>query len=207
MSLLILDFGYRSLELTEIGVFTKDELCVGAALFEPHSSICNPRSAIGLAVWGDDPSTEAVDGALPGESLTFRIWTGELETTVEFTPVEGAAVYEPDGLLIGALEAPAAIPIRFEVAGAFPNPFNSATCVAFGLPEPGEVSIEITDIRGRRVAEATLPHCNAGNVKWFWSARDDAGAPLPSGVYIGKVVYRPGAGASVEARFKVSLLK
>jgi len=47
------------------------------------------------------------------------------------------------------------VPRTFTLRGNYPNPFNSSTHIAFDLPEPAMVRVEISDLLGRRVK--TIP--------------------------------------------------
>ena len=51
----------------EIGVFTPNGLCVGAKRWTGESNIS-------IVAWGDNDQTLEQDGALPNDSLSFRIW-------------------------------------------------------------------------------------------------------------------------------------
>ncbi|MBM3325473.1 MAG: choice-of-anchor D domain-containing protein, partial [Calditrichaeota bacterium] len=63
--------GRPLVEGDEIGVFTRDELCAGAVILEPIGGNVFPT---GLAAWGDDANTGAVDGFIPNEEFAFRYW-------------------------------------------------------------------------------------------------------------------------------------
>lgn len=55
----------------EIGVFTPAGLCVGAVAVS---------SNLGFSAWQDDSQTPAVDGYIPGESMSFRFWHNATQT-------------------------------------------------------------------------------------------------------------------------------
>lgn len=75
-------------------------------------------------------------------------------------------------------------PAAFALHPASPNPFNPSTVLAFDLPGPAEVSLQIYDAAGRRVrtllADAPVA---AGRNRATWNGRDDAGRTAPAGVY------------------------
>ena len=66
---------------------------------------------------------------------------------------------------------------------ASPNPFRSATRVAFALPEAAAVHAEVLDVRGRRVAVIADDGYAAGSHELQWDGRDDTGRATPSGLY------------------------
>lgn len=60
-----------------------------------------------------------------------------------------------------------------------PNPFNSEQQIAYHLPEPGPVKIEIYDLLGRLVANHFEERAPAGRSSWLWRADPE----LSSGLY------------------------
>ena len=86
---------------------------------------------------------------------------------------------------------------------AFPNPFNPTTVLSFELPIAATVTLRIYDLAGRRVATLLEGSVRApGHHSVDWLGRNDAGAPVPSGVYLARLV---AAGRSAE--LKLTLLK
>jgi hypothetical protein len=75
-------------------------------------------------------------------------------------------------------------PQRYELEQNYPNPFNPTTTINFSLPAPGDVCLTIYDLLGREVKTLADEQLPAGEHRVSWDARDDNGAPLPSGVYI-----------------------
>ncbi|MFY0685451.1 MAG: T9SS type A sorting domain-containing protein, partial [Balneola sp.] len=80
----------------------------------------------------------------------------------------------------------------------YPNPFNPSTSIAFGLPASGNVTLEVFDLLGRKVA--TLLH-NENRTAGRHTINFDASS-LSSGMYI----YRLKAGNSVVTK-KLTLIK
>jgi aminopeptidase N len=64
-----------------------------------------------------------------------------------------------------------------------PNPFNPSTLLRFELPSRAAVKLRILDSRGRIVTVLRPGTLGAGPHSLRWSARDQQGAPLSSGVY------------------------
>ena len=66
-----------------------------------------------------------------------------------------------------------------------PNPFNPVTRIRFGLPRPAEVTLEIFDVRGRRVTSLLQGEPRqAGYHTAVWTGLDDNGSRVSSGVYL-----------------------
>ncbi|HET9253564.1 MAG TPA: FlgD immunoglobulin-like domain containing protein [Candidatus Eisenbacteria bacterium] len=65
-----------------------------------------------------------------------------------------------------------------------PNPFNPRTTIRFMVPKAGPGSLTIYDVNGRRVATPLQGELTEGEHRVAWEAKDHAGRPLPSGVYL-----------------------
>lgn len=112
------------------------------------------------------------------------------------------------GLLVGALPvgcgaSPATLPpvARLD-AGNTPNPFNPATVIWFELREPGPVTLRIHDLRGAEVYTHTWDQAPAGRTQMTWRGIDQAGRPVPSGLYLYRV-----EGAGTFASRRMSLIR
>jgi hypothetical protein len=87
---------------------------------------------------------------------------------------------------------------------AAPNPFNPRTMIHFELGSPGQVAIDICDVRGRRVRTLAPGRLIAGPHQATWDGSDDAGHPVASGTYL----YRMSVdGNAVAGASKAVLLK
>ncbi|MFN3820881.1 MAG: FlgD immunoglobulin-like domain containing protein, partial [bacterium] len=136
----------------------------------------------GLAVWGDDPSTDIVEGLREGEAFALKIWSakadGEYDLKITALREGSGLVFEPDGFV--ALEGAAVvIPEEFFLSFNYPNPFNSLTRLEFGLPEEAEVVVKVYDLAGREVATLAQGKLQAGLHRVVWDARNAS-----AGLYI-----------------------
>jgi carboxypeptidase T len=77
-----------------------------------------------------------------------------------------------------------------------PNPARGATTITFELASPGSARLEVFDCAGRKVRTLHAGHAGAGAHELSWDVSDDAGRPLPPGVY----VYRLDAGGKTLSR-------
>ncbi|MBU0520243.1 T9SS type A sorting domain-containing protein, partial [bacterium] len=86
---------------------------------------------------------------------------------------------------------------KFELVGAYPNPFNPTTTISYALPTAGSVELSVFDISGREVAKLVDGYRDIGvhNVQF-----DATG--LASGVYL----YRLNANGNVAVN-KMVLMK
>jgi hypothetical protein len=78
----------------------------------------------------------------------------------------------------------AAIPADFELSGNYPNPFNSATTVRFGVPEAAQVTITVFDILGRKVRTVADREFAPGYHSIVWDGRDSRYREVSSGIYL-----------------------
>ncbi len=97
---------------------------------------------------------------------------------------------------------PPPIPSQFRLAQNYPNPFNQNTIIQVDLPESGDLSIDILNVLGQRVATVFNGTLAAGYYHFDWNGIDHDGKELESGVYF----YRLRQGDHVETR-KMVLLK
>jgi hypothetical protein len=91
---------------------------------------------------------------------------------------------------------------RFGLAQNSPNPFNPKTTIAFTLPEPAAVSLEIFDVAGHKVVTLVDEPLDAGPHSVNWDGMTDDGERAASGVYF----YQLMAGEEKTTR-KMVLLK
>ena len=103
---------------------------------------------------------------------------------------------------VSAVDEPDDVPTRSLLVGAYPNPFNPSTTIAFRLAATGPVELGIYDLQGRLVRQLVAETLSAGSHDVVWDGRDRAGRVTGSGVYL----YRLRAGDLTETR-KIMLVK
>lgn len=91
---------------------------------------------------------------------------------------------------------------KFGLAQNRPNPFNPKTTIAFNLVVPGDVTLEVYDVAGRRVVTLLDRHMDAGAHLAHWDGTVGNGERAASGVYF----YKLTAGDQETSR-KMVLLK
>jgi len=75
-------------------------------------------------------------------------------------------------------------PSRLTMSGNYPNPFNPATTIRYGVPEPGgHVAMRVFDATGRLVRTLVDREMRAGYYTALWNGMSDSGEPLASGIY------------------------
>lgn len=78
----------------------------------------------------------------------------------------------------------AALPAAYALEGGYPNPFNPATTIAFQIPEPAAVVLEIFDVMGHQARRLLDGPMEGGRHHVRWDSRDDSGRPVASGTYL-----------------------
>lgn len=78
-----------------------------------------------------------------------------------------------------------AVPPSALALTAAPNPFgDGGTRLSFALAAPGNVTLDVYDVRGRRVRTLDLESLAAGSHTVAWDGTDGAGRTVAPGVYI-----------------------
>jgi len=177
MSILITSIsGVDIYEGDQIGAFDVNGCLVGAGMIDTESRC-------GLAVWGDDPSTEEIDGLQSGEAFELRLWDTKYDKELSMNTLalrkNKSLVYETDSFVVLDVMAEQAIPENFYLANAYPNPFNATTRLSYGLPKTNLVSIRVYDVSGRLVATLVDGQVDAGHYVAVWNGIDAA-----AGIYI-----------------------
>lgn len=71
----------------------------------------------------------------------------------------------------------------FRLSAGVPTPFSDRTDVRFALPSRAAHSLVVYDVSGRQVRRLSGGVLDAGSHTATWDGRDDAGRPVPAGVY------------------------
>jgi hypothetical protein len=177
--------GDRITVKTSTGVIVGEALAGSNGVFMVH-------------VYGDDPTTNLVDGAKSGESLVFEV--NGVAAEVE----NGSTVWtERKSSQITLLSAGAnPLPTNYSLLQNYPNPFNAGTNIAFRLPADGEVTLTVYNVLGNPVRTLQNGRMEAGDHTINWDGRDNNGSTVQSGVYF----YRLSAAKWSETK-KMTLLK
>ena len=153
----------------EIAAYSGNGMLVG--------SVTYTGSATAITVWGDDITTDEVEGLLEGEEISFELWRKSEDKVEELKIhnwVEGNNVYSVNGIAIaGDISAVESV-VGYELYPNVPNPFGLRTSISFFTPESGDVKIGVYDMLGNLVEELTNDHYNAGMYMLEFSSEDIA---------------------------------
>jgi photosystem II stability/assembly factor-like uncharacterized protein len=106
-----------------------------------------------------------------------------------------------DNLLIQdkvtAVEAEPPVPLAFNLAQNYPNPFSSAarsraagnpsTTIKYALPQPSEVQLIVYNALGQKVRTLVDDKQAPGTYQVVWNGTNDAGETVATGVYFYKI--------------------
>lgn len=132
--------------------------------------------------------TSYVQSELSGNKLASFCLVDTLNngTDVRFWSTRPNAAIGPALVLYTATDAEeniTSLPESFSVAQNFPNPFNPATTVAYGLMERANVSVKVYDVLGTYVATLFEGEKAAGQHTAVWNGKAANGSSAASGLY------------------------
>jgi len=78
----------------------------------------------------------------------------------------------------------------FTLSDAFPNPFNLETNINFRIEIPGNVSVSIFNITGKKIKNLVNNFYQAGNYTLKWNAQDNKNNIVESGAYFLRMKYK-----------------
>jgi len=84
------------------------------------------------------------------------------------------------------------LPERTVLRQNHPNPFNPSTRIRFDLARGTEVTMTIFNILGNPIRELLKGRYPAGSTEITWDGTDQAGRPVPSGIYFYELVTEVG---------------
>jgi hypothetical protein len=128
--------------------------------------------------WGVD----GVDAVLCPDRIRSQI-----SGPVRFQPMTNAR-HDTCDVAVGVEDLVLLEPDRVVISQNQPNPFSSATRIAFNVPWDGaRTRLDVFDVRGARLAVLLDAPLTQGRHIFAWDGRDSQGRPLASGVYFCRV--------------------
>jgi hypothetical protein len=95
------------------------------------------------------------------------------------------------------------VPTVYSLGQNYPNPFNPSTTIAFGLPVQSQVTVQVFNLLGQKVAEVAGGVYSAGYHDVVWNGTINGGGSASSGVYF----YRIEARSAVDGQQFVDVRK
>ncbi len=144
-----------------------------------------------FAIWGADPIAKKKDGCTPGAMITFKLWDGTREYSLDYTPANGTKPkYAVDGVYLGSLSVPSGYFIkRFDLTNAYPNPFKGFIRISFDIPSlegmnSQDIELNVYDMKGSLVHQIAKGAYQPGHYTVTWAATESRVASLGSSIYI-----------------------
>lgn len=136
-------------------------------------------------IYGDDLTTDKVDGAIVSEELIVKVNGNPASPTIrwlgdrEFQKIDLASRIR-------------IIPSVSWLGQNYPNPFNPETWFPYALSESAKVTVQIYDLSGSIVRTINLGEKSPGvydirKLAAYWNGRNDAGERVSSGLYFYKL--------------------
>ena len=164
-----IELGYES----KVNIFSENGLIVG------EMEILEGGYLLTGAVYGDDKTTEEIDGAIEGERLIFKLGNVVLSSTdITFS---GDMNLQKVDLVFSE------IPLEFTVIGNFPNPFNPSTTIRYGTSQERQVNIIISDLLGKEVKSFLVSKNMPGYHSVVWNGKDNQDRSVSTGVYLYRI--------------------
>ena len=129
----------------------------------------------GTGTWIGDGT---LDGTLEFDSIQLTYEPGQPVTGVYY--IDDLRVVTRDYLALG--DEGVGHPLEFALLPNYPNPFNPWTSIPFTLPENADVSIQVYDLKGHKVAHLLSGPLAAGHHVTRWNA-----SAMSSGLYLVKM--------------------
>ncbi|MCD4828439.1 MAG: T9SS type A sorting domain-containing protein [Candidatus Cloacimonetes bacterium] len=118
-----------------------------------------------------------IDCKLPlGEDMPWTTFRGNLRRTACYTDMNTNPAGDDE-----------LAPLRTELTGNHPNPFNPTTTIAFSLAKPSHSTLCVYNIRGQLVRTLVNGYRAEGSHSVVWQGDDDNGRPVASGVYFSRL--------------------
>ena len=78
-------------------------------------------------------------------------------------------------------------PVLTLSASNYPNPFNPETTISFTVPQNGQTSVKVYNLKGQEVRSLLNKEMTAGSSSIVWNGTDNSGDNVASGLYFVRV--------------------
>ncbi len=165
-------------DLMEANVAIYDSICSEYAGKLPESYALYKKSLYQFGNLGDVKGAKITRNRLESkypESIYLKDLNSRLSDSVSFHPINSIPLGLPKGISNTVTE----IVNEYQLFNNFPNPFNPETVIKFSLKERSNVTLDVYNIAGQKVADLVTGEMEKG----FYEKRFN-GTKLSSGVYI-----------------------
>ena len=134
----------------EIAVYDSERNLVSSVAWRPEQ-----EGHSGLAIWGDDESTQEKEGMLKGETFSIVLFdkSEDLITKLKVNQWErGDNTFSKDGLsVISSISTANVVAQELELFQNVPNPVMDNTSISFYLPEDANVRLTVSNTLGQEI--------------------------------------------------------
>ena len=171
-------------------------------------AVSDNRDIVSYNVYRDDMGTTPIGNSTSGLYVDMNVPDGTYiyNVTGIFTGGWESAWSEDSNEVIVTGTDNLLIPVRTELTGNYPNPFNPVTTIKFALNKTSDVSIKIYNIKGAVVRTLVDGEMKAAYHEVIWDSKDNTGKQVGSGVYFYKMISEGNSGDYTSAK-KMILLK
>lgn len=166
-------FPQKILKPGEFLAIYEDELKFGfASEGDDVIQLTAADSTTGLDFYDFGPQTaDHSEGRYPDGASVWQFFDEPTKgTSNSNTAVEGETV--------------SSLPAVFELGHNYPNPFNPATVIPYGLPQNTRVKIDVFTLLGGHLKTLVDAVQNQGKHQVVWDGKDASGRVMASGVYL-----------------------
>lgn len=162
---------------------TQSETAVsGYYIYKNRANSLSDAERINAFIQATNTSQEAsyvfIDSeAMPG--YTYYYWLQHIDLSGEYEFHGPVSVH-----LYNMTPDMPSIPLVTSLQNIYPNPFNPAATISFGLAKASSVEMVIMNVKGQVVRRLVSEYKNAGTYRVRWDGRSDNGTSVSTGVYL-----------------------
>ncbi len=124
-----------------------------------------------------------------GQSLWFRfLYENNYNSTADGIYIDDFKVFKDTFIL--PVNDHTVTPSAFKILGNYPNPFNPETHIRFQINQPGQVEMNIYNIKGQKVFSQKQSFSQAGVHQMNWTGTDNQQHQTGSGIYFYRLNYQ-----------------
>jgi len=137
---------------------------------------------ITVKAWDDETQSwyTVEDAIVNTEDNTITFTSSNVSSNYVLTSTQTTSVHEPGEMIVD----------QYKLSQNYPNPFNPSTTISYTLAADAQVVLTIYDITGRTIRTLANSGKKAGEYSVSWTARNNYGQVVPSGVYFYKLTVR-----------------
>ncbi len=147
----------------------------------------NNRLFLGYKVMRNDEVLNEYDFSLSYTDISVPNGSYVYSVSAQYSSGEAFPVLTEEITILSDKQDFVSIPIRTELLGNYPNPFNPNTKINFSLDKNSFVRIKIYNIKGQVVRSLMEDNLKEGYHSVIWNGEDNNGKEAASGLYFYKM--------------------